>query len=453
MKILAACCAFFLIVLNLTAPASADDSSEIEELREQIRLLSERLDQLERVGLAEAAPDATKEAPAPATSVRSASTPQAQQHAAMPGHSSLPATPDEQELDRQIDQAVDEKLEQRMAAVSWAERLRWSGDFRYRYENIAEEGTDDRNRNRIRARANLEADVSDTVKIGFGLATGGEDPVSTNQTIGGGGSSKPISLDLAYFEWTGLSHTTVVGGKFKQQHHSAGDFSLLWDSDWRPEGTSIRYDNGMLYAVGLGTWIESDSNMSQQEFSYGLQTGIKLPLGASLGLNLGAGYFRFDSRGKGAFFGDNDFFGNSFDPVDNSYLYDYHEVEGFAELGFALFDRPIVLFADYVQNLEADENNTGYALGINYNDARKKGTWELNYAYKKLEADAVLGLLADSDFGGGGTNVKGSVISGAYAIHDNWNFQMTYFVNQTSIDSTDPRDFDRLMLDLQFKYK
>ncbi|HKX55293.1 MAG TPA: putative porin, partial [Xanthomonadales bacterium] len=314
-------------------------------------------------------------------------------------------------------------------------------------------GKDDRNRNRIRARALLAATVSDTMMVGLGLATGGEDPVSTNQTIGGGGSKKSLSVDLAYFEWSGLENTVVLGGKFKQQHRSAGDFGLLWDSDWRPEGTSIKYDNGLLYAVGLGTWIESDSSKSQQEFSYGLQAGTRLRLGDSLGLNLGAGYFRFDSKGKGAFFGDDDFFGNSFDPVNNSYLYDYHEVEGFAELGFNLFDRPVLVFADYVQNLEADDNNTGYAFGINYNDARKKGTWELNYAYKKLEADAVLGLLTDSDFGGGGTNVKGSVFSGAYAFHDNWNFQMTYFINQTSIDGTDSRDFDRLMLDLQFKYK
>lgn len=436
MRNLVVLCAFTLLVLSFNAPATEVSTDEIQVLREQIRLLSERLDQLEK---------ATQTT---ATSSQSIA-PQIGESA----DSTVQATTSNQELDRRIEKEVNAQVEERMAAISWAERINWSGDFRYRYENIAEEGEEDRNRNRIRARANLVADVSETIQIGFGLATGGEDPVSTNQTIGGGGSSKPISLDLAYFEWSGLENTTVVGGKFKQQHYSPGGFSLLWDSDWRPEGTSVRYDNGMLYAVGLGTWIESDSKKSQQEFSYGVQTGIKLPLGDNLGLNLGAGYFRFDSKGKGAFFGDDDFFGNSFDPVSNTYLYDYHEVEGFAELGFKLFGLPTLLFTDYVQNLEVDDNDTGYALGINYNEAKKKGTWELKYAYKKLEADAVLGLLADSDFGGGGTNVKGSVLSGAYAFHDNWNFQMTYFINQININSSDSGDFDRLMLDLQFKYK
>jgi hypothetical protein len=419
--------------------AAEVSDSEIQLLREQIRLLSERLDQLEQSSLSNA------------NSANQAANQATRTDNTLATNTNAQAT--DEELDRKIEQAVDERVSERMASVSWAERMRWSGDFRYRYENIAVEGKDDRNRNRIRARAYLSADISDTVQVGLGLATGGEDPVSTNQTIGGGGSSKPLSVDLAYFEWTGLKNTTVVGGKFKQQQHSAGDFGLLWDSDWRPEGTSIKYDNGMLYAVALGTWIESDSNKSQQEFSFGLQAGLNFPLGDALALNIGAGYYQFDAAGKNSFFGDGDFYGNSFNPVTNTYLYDYHELEAYAELSFDLLERPMMIFADYVQNTDAPENDTGYAFGINYSEAKKKGSWELNYAYKKLEADAVLGLLTDSDFGGGGTNNKGSVLSGAYAMDDNWNFRMTYFLNQTSIDSMDPRDFDRLMLDLQFKYK
>jgi len=432
MKNLAASCVLILMVLSSVAEAADVSSSEIQALREQIRLLSVRLDQLEQ---------ATLQPPTASQPLAAGATPATQSSA------------DEQELNRKIEQAVDTKVEERMAAVAWAERLRWSGDFRYRYENIGIEGQDDRNRNRIRARAHLEADVSDTVQIGLGLATGGEDPVSTNQTLGGGGSSKPISLDLAYFEWTGLANTTVVGGKFKQQQHSAGNAGLLWDNDWRPEGTSVRYDNGDFFAVGLGTFIESDSNKSQREFSYGLQAGVNLPLADQLNLTLGAGYYRFDSAGKSSFFGDGDFFGNSFDPLSNSYLYNYHELEGFAEIGLELFDRPALLFADYVQNLDVDDNNSGYAFGMRYNLAKRKGSWELNYAYKKLEADAVLGLLTDSDFGLGGTNNQGSMFGGAYAVHDNWNFRLTYYLVQTDIDTESDRDIDRLQLDLQFKYQ
>jgi len=59
-----------------------------------------------------------------------------------------------------------------------------------------------------------------------------------------------------------------------------------------------------------------------------------------------------------------------------------------------------MLFADYVYNLDPDENNTGYAFGFVFGAAKAKGTWQLGYTYEKLEADSVFGLLTDSDFGG-----------------------------------------------------
>ncbi|HMB60485.1 MAG TPA: putative porin [Xanthomonadales bacterium] len=419
------------LVLLASAPAALADvsNSEIEALREQIRMLSQRLDQLEQANAETSSEETlviveTQAAPANDT-----------------------------ELDAKIDQAVAEKVDAKMAAVSWAERIRWSGDFRYRYETVTQDNNPDRDRNRIRARAHLQADISDTMKVGIGLASGSDDPVSTNQTLGGGGSSKPLSLDLAYFQWTGLNNTKVVGGKFKNDLYRPGDNGLLWDSDWRPEGTSVYYDNGTLFAVGLGTWVESDSNKSTQEFAYGLQGGVNLDLGESVLLTLGIGYFHIDSAGKSSFYGDGDFFGNSFDPVTETYLYNYYEIEGFAQLGFSLLDRPVMVFVDYVNNTEVDENNVGYAFGFQYGIAKKKGTWEFAYTYEKLEADAVFGLLTDSDFGNGGTNAKGSVFKGAYAFHDNWNFSTSYFLNKIDIDTPNPSDSNRWQLDLNFKFK
>jgi hypothetical protein len=68
----------------------------------------------------------------------------------------------EEKVDEKIDVAVTEQVDEKMAAVSWAERMRWKGDFRYRYEHIDPEGDDTRNRSRIRARTHLEADLSPT---------------------------------------------------------------------------------------------------------------------------------------------------------------------------------------------------------------------------------------------------------------------------------------------------
>jgi len=348
--------------------------------------------------------------------------------------------------------AVAAELKVQTAETNWTETIHWKGDFRYRYESFDIEGKPNRNRSRIRARAALIADVTPTIEVGLGLASGGDDPVSSNQTLGGGGSSKGLNLDLAYFDWSGPANTHVVGGKFNNYLHKSGKNALLWDGDWRPEGAGIKWDNGMFFANGLGTWIESD-NKKDQSFAYLTQAGVRLPIGDALKLTAGVAYHRFDTKGSGAFFGDdNDFFGNSFDPVSNTYLYNYEVVELFADLGFSLFNQAAQVFFNYVQNQAIDVNDTAYAMGFKVGKAKNKGQWEFGYVYQELEADSVLGLLTDSDFGGGGTNSKGHILNGSYAIDKNVNAKFTYFTNQVGLKSGDPFDFKRLQLDLSIKY-
>ena len=57
-----------------------------------------------------------------------------------------------------------ETLKQQSSDSSWTDRVAWKGDYRFRYEDIDEEGKDGRDRYRIRARPALVAKVSDTVQ-------------------------------------------------------------------------------------------------------------------------------------------------------------------------------------------------------------------------------------------------------------------------------------------------
>jgi hypothetical protein len=399
---------------NMLAQVSED---EIAALRAQIELLNRRLDQLEQHN--QEMSRELQQAQAPTTGT--------------------PAAADETALDEKIDQMVTAQVDERMAAVSWAERMRWKGDFRYRYENIDEEGKDSRNRNRIRARTALEADVTPTVKVGLGLATGGDDPVSANVTLGGGGSKKEINLDLAYFDWSGLANTHLLGGKFSNFLVKPQKTGLVWDGDWRPEGLGLVWDNGTFFAQGLGTWLEGDSR-NGTEFGWVVQAGMKLKLGETGKLMFGGGYSEFDIAGGTPIFGDpDDFYGNSFveNPVTGNleFAYNYHELQAFAEYSFELAGQPLSLFADYVVNTDVSENDTGYLFGAKYGAAKAPGTWAISYFYEKLEADAVIGLVTDSDFGGGGTDAKGHVLQGTYAFHSNWNFRATYFVNDIDLAS------------------
>lgn len=340
------------------------------------------------------------------------------------------------------------------AASSWTEKVAIQGDLRYRYENIDVETADsDRNRQRIRARAAIVAKPQDNLEVGFGLSTGQDgDPVSSNQTIGDGGSRKDIYVDLAYFNWAALPGLNITGGKFKNFLYRPGKHALLWDSDWNPEGFGATYTNGPFFGSVLGTWLESDSN-NTEEFTAGLQGGVAVPVSEDVKLTAGVGYFDFGTAGKGTFFGgDTAFAGNSFDPVTNEYLFDYQVLQMFAEVGFELADLPMSIFADYVNNSDADKFDTGWAAGLLVGAAKAKGTWEASYAYQDLEADAVFAALTDSDFGGGGTDNSGHVLRGAYALSDRWNLAFSYFINTIDENAGAEQDYNRLQLDMNFRY-
>jgi len=412
------------VLLSSAAVAAPASEDELQALRAQVEMLTQRLDELERQNR------------------------QAQQASSQAAEQAVARA-------EAVEQQV-ATVEDQVAAMSWAERINWSGDFRYRYENIAQQGRDDRNRSRIRARTALEAELSPTLNVGFGLATGGDDPVSANVTIGGGGSSKEINVDLAYFDWSGLANTRITGGKFNNFLARPGKQGLRWDGDWRPEGLGVIWDNGAFFAQGLGTWLEGDSR-NGTEFAWVAQAGMNLKVGDSGKLKFGAGYSAFNIAGRTPVYGDpDDFYGNSFvlDPVtgDLVFRYDYTNIEAFAEYSFKLGGKSLALFGNYTVNTDADDNDTGYLLGAKYGSAKKRGDWDFTYYYERLEADATVGLLADSDFGGGGTDVKGHALAATYAFAPNWNFKATYFINQIDLASGDEDDYDRLQLDLNFSF-
>jgi len=351
-------------------------------------------------------------------------------------------------------------------SAAWAESIKLNGDFRYRYQNddVDRSGTSTRSRNRVRARPAIEAQLPENVTVGIGLATGSDDPVSTNQTLGGGGSSKGINLDLAYFSWgTPVEGLTVTGGKFKNEFVRAGGNGLLWDSDWRPEGVQMQYANGRVFGNALGSWLEADSSSgSGSEFAWGIQGGVKTEInGASV--TAGASYFDIGAQGESCLFESDDCFGNTAvadpgNPGDLLYAFDFTLFEGFVEVAADVMGMPSQFFLDYVVNSDAGSEDTGFAIGARLGKAKKQGSWQASYTYQEIEADAVLGLFADSDFGGGGTDSKGHKFGAAYALSDAAKFKLTYFMTERQDtngleNGGEKFDIDTLQADFEFKYK
>jgi hypothetical protein len=367
---------------------------------------------------------------------------------------------------------IDAEVETAVAAMpasssSWTDRVSLDGDFRYRYERIDAEGSDTRKRNRIRARANIKAQLDDRTEVGFGLATGGDDPVSTNQTLGGGGSTKGVGLNLAYVDWEATDGLNLMAGKFKNPLLRVGGQQLTWDSDWTPEGLAVKYEHDWFFVNAIGTFLEGDSGRANSNFSWGGQVGASAVVG-DVNLTGGIGYFAIPTKGEATTFGDpsdaGDFFGNTAVQADGQacgatpdepcvYLYDYNLAQAFGMASFDLGAWPANVFFEYVLNSDASDNDTGWALGGTIGQAKNRGEMQFAYYYADKQADSMLGLLTDSDFGGGGADSKGHLLQFTYGMSKMWAIGAQYFINEVDVASGNKSDYDRLMFDFQWKWK
>jgi hypothetical protein len=352
--------------------------------------------------------------------------------------------------------------------LQWASKLNWYGDFRYRYEYIDDDSAaSDRHRNRIRARLGLEAKVNDEWNLGFRLATSegdsGGDPVSTNQTLDGSFSKKPIWLDLAYLNYhpSRVKGLNVVAGKMQNPFYAVGKNQLIWDSDLTPEGGAFLYglpwgEKTSLHFAGGGFWVNEEST-GGDTYLLGLQGYLKHQISKSTYLLGGAGFYDYcHIRGEEALSnewkGTNDFFGNTRGP-GNVFASDYDELELFAEFGTQVGPLPVAVFADYVVNTEAvaDDEDTAWLLGAIINRAKDPGSWQFEYDYRQSKADAVVGQFSDSDFIGGGTGGKGHRFSFTYVLTRNVAPSLTYFADQYW-GRNGNEDYRRLQADIALKF-
>jgi len=327
------------------------------------------------------------------------------------------------------------------------EGIKFKGDFRFRQESFDIDGQADRHRSRLRSRVTLLAPINEVVSVGFGLASGSSDPTSANQSLGAVSSSKQINLDLAYVNWNvPNSDVSVQVGKFKNPLKRVGGTGLLWDGDVRPEGVTASYKKGSLFATGLGSWI--DENKGDADLILlGGQIGSTFKLENNVSILFGLGYYNITaSEGADSLFGvaAND---NRLD-ANGGYLNGFQNIEGFAEIEIPTELGKVTLFADYVQNLDADDFDTGYSLGAKV----KASSWSFGWEYRDLEADAVFAAFSDSDFLGGGTDGEGHILKTGYALSKKISLSSALFLNDRNVDFGTEESFKRLMLDISFKH-
>lgn len=328
----------------------------------------------------------------------------------------------------------------------WVQNFKFKGDLRLRYQGEDDNTDGDkRQRFRIRFRPGVTAKINDQWSVGFGLATGGTDLRSTNQTFSEF-STYDIRLDYAYAEYSPSETVEITAGKIKTPFWKAKD--LLWDGDNRPDGVAANFtfetSDSVTWFLTPGFFVLGEYRESKDDENFEMmqlfQGGINAEFVKAAYLKFAATAYFFNDIEPGSF---EESAGTNTEMIESAFALD-------AEFGFTGAPIMIAAFGQFVSS-DADAEETGYLMGVKFGDksVKTKGQWQLKYNYRSLEANAFQDFLPDSDSMGGATGIQGSEIEAVVGLAKNITFGIDYYIME---DKTDEKELDLVQMDLVLKF-
>ena len=350
----------------------------------------------------------------------------------------------------QADDKIKTETETAQATSSQKPPLRFSGDMRGRHEYSDNRQKPDRQRTRIRLRLAAEADLNDSTTLHMRLATGGDNPTSTNFTLGDAFTRKEFGLDRAYAAHQFNDQQRLFLGKMKNPYKRVGGHGILFDSDLNPEGLAWQY-SGPAWQSTLGGFYLDERSDDDNIMLYAAQLGIQKSFTDS-DLQLGVGYYDYDNLQGATPIYQNKQLGNRFNS-NNQLINDFNIAELYVQYDLNNFPRPLSFFTTYLNNTGADDENEALMAGFSYGSAKKPGDWQIGYSYQYLEADAVYALFNDSSFAGGFTDSRGHVYEFIYGLSRQTSLKFAWIDAVNEIHLGTPRDYDRLTMDINYWFK
>ena len=327
---------------------------------------------------------------------------------------------------------------------------------------------DDVDRTRVRMRLDVNAAVTDEVKVGVRMTTGNTtDRVSTNQTLGTNFNKYSVVLDRVYLKWNPAgSEISYWAGRMPNPFFGT---ELVWDPDLNFEGLAATGDirlgvrSRLFTTIGWFPLSTANPGSTVRKDLLGAQAGYQWQFGYTGANRWRVGLGVYDYRNIA---------GQAETELDRLERADYvarsEYPSGLRQRGNTLFrinapsdsatqyglasefrtvnlttalelvdipPVPVTLTADYIQNIGfnrseiarrtgqmiVDGSNVGYWFGVQVGKRiiREEGDWSASLTYRRLGSDATLDAFADSDFGLGGTNNKGTILGVNYGLRRN----------------------------------
>jgi len=352
--------------------------------------------------------------------------------------------------------------------LAWAAKTQFKGDVRFREETVHNDGvpnSKDQDRQRIRARLGAYSEINPQVDTGIRIATGSSDDArSTNQDLNNYFDKKQIWLDQGYVDYhpDAIKNLHLIGGKMSQPWVSMGD--IIWDSDINPEGLAVTYKyplGGATELFGSAGHYTLKDNVDGEgvQFKHDLrlyagQLGARFALTDNLKMTLGGSIYSYDNDKDSAC----PTTGTVTAPCalavnGNSANEQFKLYEGFGQIDIGGLPVPLSLYGQYVNNSDAsNDQDTGWLAGVK----SKFYGIAVDYNYRDVQRNAVVGAFTDSDFANGFTGSRGSKLKASYEIDKNFTIGATYFMansdyTNASIKKTDS-DINTLQLDAEAKF-
>jgi polyhydroxyalkanoate synthesis regulator phasin len=318
------------------------------------------------------------------------------------------------------------------------------------------------NRPRLVGRLRLGAviDLGGNLRADLRIASGAlNNPISTNQTVGGYGYHWTLGVDKAAIIWnpharSWRSEFDVRAGRFDNPF--ATNSELIWDADLMFEGLSATYNWNRVRGwdertsrwlfVTAGAFPLQDIELSSKDkWLYGAQIGTEIPFSWDSKLRIAGGLYDYrnvvgvrNSLDSNV----NDFTAPSYLTKGNT-LFDirndtdtstnlfalagkYRLLTGLVQLDLLTFgDKHVLVNGEYVKNIGWKTSDVyartgslvvartaGYEFGVVVGDPKVSawGRWRAGVSYRSLQRDAVLDAFTDSDFHLGGTDARGYIV-------------------------------------------
>jgi hypothetical protein len=284
------------------------------------------------------------------------------------------------------------------AAAQDLAQLRFTGDFRLRYEYTSEgNGSPSTGKEVVRLRAGIAYPLSDWALVRARAATGSPgDPNSTDITLGQFVDDLAFSLDMASIELT-RPHWAAYGGKFANPFLTT---ELVWDGDVNPAGVGGRLVAGNKDRVtgsitGLYFVIDQQPNDLSSDMAGG-QLAVSAKAGKKWGFTAAGAYYDFRIRSLTATDA-GDIRTNRIAPSGEAYLSDFDLLDAIVAVDYTGFGErfPVRVVGDFVRNLAVDDGpDTGWWADLFVGRVQAPGQVRGRYGYAMVETDAVLAAFA-----------------------------------------------------------